>query len=96
MPNASVRVHIWVKGRVQGVGFRAFVADCASEIGILGWVRNVNWDTVETIGEGSRMQVDVFCMAVKTGPHSSRVDTCRVDEETFSGEFLDFEIRSSR
>ncbi|MCX6078996.1 MAG: acylphosphatase [Chloroflexi bacterium] len=96
MLNTPVRIHIWVKGRVQGVGFRAFVADCAAQIGLNGWVRNVNWDTVETIAEGSRKQIDQFLQAVKTGPTSSRVDDCRAEEETFKNEFVDFEIRSSR
>lgn len=96
MADTSVRVHIWVQGRVQGVGFRAYVADCALKIGIKGWVRNVNWDTVETIAEGSRTQIDDFIKAVKAGPRSSRVDQCQVEEETCSAEFLDFEIRSSR
>ena len=93
---APVRVHIWVKGRVQGVGFRAFVADSAEYIGVNGWVRNVQWDMVETIAEGSREQVDKFTQVVKIGSHSSRVDECRVEEETPSGEFTSFNIRSSR
>ncbi len=96
MADAFVRVHIWVRGRVQGVGFRAYVADHARKIGVLGWVRNVNWDMVETIAEGSRTQVDEFIQAVKTGPPSSRVDECRLEEEISSGEFPGFEIRSSR
>lgn len=96
MAEAPVRVHIWVKGRVQGVGFRAFVALSAEQIGINGWVRNMNWDTVETIAEGSRAQVDQFIRAVKTGPRPSRVDDCRVEAETPTGEFIGFEFRSSR
>jgi len=96
MTEAPVRVHIWVKGRVQGVGFRAYVADSAIYIGINGWVRNVGWDGVETIAQGSRAQIDQFIQAVKTGPRSARVDNCRIEEETPSAEFPDFEIRSSR
>jgi len=96
MTDVPVRVHIWVKGRVQGVGFRAFVADSAEYIGVTGWVRNLGWDGVETIAQGSRAQVDQFIQAVKVGPRSARVDNCRVEEETPTGEFSDFEIRSSR
>ena len=55
-----IRVHIWVTGRVQGVGFRAFVAQSAIFIGVKGWVRNVSLDSVETIAEGTRTQVDQF------------------------------------
>ncbi|MBI2331002.1 MAG: acylphosphatase, partial [Chloroflexi bacterium] len=49
-PNDLVRVHVWVKGRVQGVGFRAHVEYSAQQIGgITGWVRNVGYDTVEAV-----------------------------------------------
>jgi acylphosphatase len=96
MTKAEVRVHAWIKGRVQGVGFRSFVASSAGTIGVTGWVRNVNWNTVESVAEGSRGQVDMFLRAVKEGPRASRVDECRVEEETPSGEFTSFEIRSSR
>ena len=95
-PDQLVRVHIWVKGRVQGVGFRAFVADSAGFIGVSGWVRNVNWDTVEALAEGSREQIGQFTKAVKTGPRSSRVNESRVEEEPATGEFAGFEVRSSR
>ena len=96
MTESLVRVHIWVKGRVQGVGFRAFVADSAEYIGVNGWVRNVNWDTFETIAEGTRQLVDIFVKAVITGPRASRVDECRVEEEPVRAEFSGFEVRSSR
>ena len=96
MPENIVRVHIWVIGRVQGVGFRAFVVSSAGFIGVLGWVRNVGWNTVEAVAEGSRQQVDQFIQAVKTGPRASRVDESRQEEETPTGEFSGFEMRSSR
>jgi acylphosphatase len=84
-PNEMTCVHIWVKGRVQGVGFRAHVEYYASRIGVSGWVRNVGWDTVEAVAEGSRQQVDRFIEAVKSGPPASRVDEARVEEEPISG-----------
>lgn len=96
MAETPVRVHIWVTGRVQGVGFRVFVADSAETIGVKGWVRNVNWDTVETLAEGTREQIDLFIRTVKTGPRASRVDNCRVEEEIPGEKFTGFEIRSSR
>jgi hypothetical protein len=43
--NDKFRVHIWVKGRVQGVGFRSHVEYNALQIGVLGWVRNLGWMT---------------------------------------------------
>jgi len=96
MMDESIRVHLWVTGRVQGVGFRAFVMSSAGFIGVSGWVRNVGMNTVETVAEGTRQQIDQFLKAVRTGPRSSRVDESRVEEETPSGEFTSFEMRSSR
>ncbi len=90
------RIHIWVSGRVQNVGFRAFVADQALRIGVNGWVRNVGWDTVEAVAEGSRPLVEKFVEAVKRGPSVARVDEHRLEEEPPTGEFARFEIRSSR
>jgi acylphosphatase len=78
------------------VGFRAFVVSSAGFIGVYGWVRNVGWNTVEAVAEGSREQIDQFVHAVKTGPRASRVDESRVEEETPTGEYSTFEMRSSR
>lgn len=96
MMENNVRVHIWVQGRVQGVGFRAFVADSAQAIGVTGWVRNVGWDTVEAIAEGDQARVDRFIQVVKTGPSASRVDESRLEEETYRAEFTGFDIDFSR
>lgn len=96
MSDSAYRVHIWVTGHVQDVGFRAFVISSAEIIGVTGWVRNVGRDTVETVAEGTRQQVDQFIKAVKTGPRSSYVDESRVEEEQPTGAFPTFEMQSSR
>ncbi len=91
-----VRVHIWVKGRVQGVGFRAHVEYGARQIGGLnGWVRNVGYDTVEAVAEGEKASVERFIDWVKQGPSVARVDEARVEWETPNGEFVGFEVRRS-
>lgn len=92
----NVRAHIWVKGRVQGVGFRAFVEYSARQInGLTGWVRNVGYDTVEAIAEGQRDKVDRLIEAMKQGPRSARVDQSNVEWETVTGEFREFGVRRS-
>ena len=90
------RAHVWVTGRVQGVGFRSHVAYNAGKIGVNGWVRNVGYETVEAIAEGTAEQVERFILAAKTGPRAARVDECRVEYETPAGEFHEFHIKSSR
>lgn len=90
-----VRVHVWVKGRVQNVGFRAHVEFSGRQIGVTGWVRNVGYDTVEAVAEGARDKIDRFIEAMKTGPDSSRVDEAKVEWENPSGEFMKFDVKRS-
>ena len=92
--NRRVRAHIWVKGRVQGVGFRAHVEYRARQIGgLTGWVRNVGYDTVEAIAEGERTNVEWLIKAMKEGPSASRVDESKVEWEEPTGEFDRFGVR---
>ncbi len=93
---ATVRAHIWVKGRVQNVGFRAHVEYSARQIGgLTGWVRNVGYDTVEAVAEGERNHVERLIEAMKQGPGGARVDESRVEWEVPTGEFTQFGIRRS-
>ena len=91
-----VRAHIRVKGRVQGVGFRAHVEYVARQIdGLTGWVRNVGYDTVEAVAEGEREKVERFIEMMKQGPGMARVDESTVEWEGVTGEFREFGVRRS-
>lgn len=87
------QVHIWVSGRVQGVGFRAFVQQQALFAGLTGWVRNVGYDQVEVVAQGPRSVLEEFIEVVRRGPRASRVDNSRVEWEPPSAEFASFSIR---
>ncbi len=89
------RVHVVVKGRVQGVGFRAHVQYSARQIGVTGWVRNVGYDTVEASAEGERAKLDRFVEAVKRGPVGAQVDESQVEWQNATGEWSDFQMRRS-
>ena len=91
----TVRLHMWVKGRVQAVGFRAFVQREAVKIGVIGWVRNVGYNTVEAIVEGKKDQISEFMLMMKRGPVGSRVDDWREEWEPVTGEFVGFRIKAS-
>ncbi len=90
-----LRAHVWVQGRVQAVGFRAFVQQVALQIGVTGWVRNVGYDTVETVAEGTKEQIEGFLRMVKHGPMNSRVDESREEWEQVTGEFGSFRVKAS-
>ena len=91
-----LRVHVWVQGRVQAVGFRAFVQQNAFQIGVTGWVRNVGYNTVEAVAEGTKEQIEDFLQMVKRGPSVSRVDESREEWEQVTGEFRSFGVKASR
>lgn len=94
-PSDAVRAHIWVTGRVQGVGFRAHVEYYARQLGVTGWVRNVGDDTVEAVAEATRKNIERFIEMVKQGPRASHVDESKIEWETVTGEFLEFGVKRS-
>ena len=66
--------HMVVHGRVQGVGYRAFVEHEALRRGIEGWVRNCRDGSVEAGLAGDADAVAAMIEACRRGPHSARVD----------------------
>ena len=92
-PANLARIHIWVMGRVQGVGFRAFVMQVGSLLGLVGWVHNLGYDQVEVVAEGSRPVLERFSEVVRTGPRASRVESAHMEWETPKGEFDRFTVK---
>jgi acylphosphatase len=70
--------HVMFHGRVQAVGFRAFVEHAASLRSLEGWVRNRRSGSVEAVLAGEGADVDAVIEACRKGPPSARVD--RVDQ----------------
>ncbi len=68
-----------VKGRVQGVGYRWWAQNWASQIGVSGWVRNCDDGSVEVYACGSPEQLDEFSMRLRQGPRFA--DVRHVEEE---------------
>jgi acylphosphatase len=90
---ANRRVHVWVKGRVQGVYFRYATRDAAITHNVAGWVRNLPDGRVEAVFEGERGSVEQVLRFCYRGPSPARVDGVEVVDEEFRGEFRGFEIR---
>ena len=67
-------VHIIVFGRVQGVGYRAFVEREAVRRNLTGWVRNRRDGTVEAVFKGEAGAIDDMIAACRRGPFAARVD----------------------
>ena len=69
----NVARHLVFRGRVQGVGFRAFVEDAATRAGLQGWVRNLRVGTVEMVLSGNAKTIDAVIEACRQGPQLSLV-----------------------
>jgi acylphosphatase len=63
-----------VEGRVQGIGFRAFVRATGSDLGLAGWVRNLPDGAVDAFVEGEESAVRAFLDRCREGPPFGRVD----------------------
>jgi acylphosphatase len=94
-PKDLGRLHITVKGRVQNVGFRAHVEYGARQLGLTGWVRNVGYDTVETVAEGVREKLERLAESIQAGPRGSQVDESALEWQAPTGEFTYFIVRRS-
>jgi len=86
------RVHVFLTGRVQGVGFRAFTRWNALSLKVAGWVRNLRDGRVEGVFEGRAERVAKLLEKVKTGPPHARVDDLKVTDEPVTGEFETFKV----
>ncbi|HZT97790.1 MAG TPA: acylphosphatase [Chloroflexota bacterium] len=75
------RLHLIIKGRVQGVNFRYRARQRARELGVSGWIRNTPEGSVEAIVEGDHAQVERFVQWAHRGPPSASVDEVVVDEQ---------------
>ena len=84
-------VHLRIKGKVQGVFFRATAKEMADKFGVKGWVKNTWDDDVEAMASGSEEAVEKFIEWCKTGPRKAEVEEVIVTrkEET---PFKDFSV----
>jgi acylphosphatase len=83
---------ITVRGRVQGVGYRWFVLDCAIRHGIRGYVKNMPDGTVLIIATGKTDSLDAFIPEIKEGNRHTVVSDMTVCELTHHSDYEDFVI----
>jgi acylphosphatase len=87
-------VHVRIEGRVQGVGYRAFVERNALSLGLDGWVRNRRDGSVEAVFQGPDAAIDAMLRLCRQGPPSSTV-TCVETIGEGVGAFTGFEVRGT-
>ncbi|MFI9051243.1 acylphosphatase [Streptomyces sp. NPDC053427] len=92
--NEEVRVIAWVRGRVQGVGFRWFTRANALRIGELdGFASNLADGRVQVVAEGPRDRCEQLLDWLRTGDTPGRVDGVTEIWDTPRGGYDGFEIR---
>jgi acylphosphatase len=72
--------HVSVQGRVQGVGYRAWVAEAATARFLEGWVRNCRDGSVEAVFAGPADVVSAMIATCHRGPTPARVDAVQEDD----------------
>ncbi|MCZ7596343.1 MAG: acylphosphatase [Hyphomicrobium sp.] len=92
MSEPTRTVHIRIEGRVQGVGYRAFVEMNAADLGLSGWVRNRRDGSVEAVVQGSTPAVADMLELCRNGPPASRVERVEIVGEGV-GVFSGFQVR---
>ena len=73
MPDAT-RIHVIVKGQVQGVYYRAGIQEQALALGLTGWVRNLSNGNVEFEAQGAQEHLDSLLLWAQTGPPHAIVE----------------------
>ena len=86
-------VHILVTGRVQGVGFRMFAERLASELNVVGFVRNLPEGEVEVLAQGDTADVESFCEWLRKGPSFARVEDLSVKDVPVDPNLRNFGVR---
>lgn len=89
----AVRALVRVRGRVQGVSFRANTELQARALGLVGYVCNEADGSVRALAEGPREALDAWIGWCRRGPPHARVDATDVEWSCATGEFDDFHIR---
>jgi acylphosphatase len=83
---SEARAHVVVRGRVQGVFFRAEASERARSLGLAGWVRNTTDGAVEAVFEGDRDRIDSIVAWCRRGPALAQVEDVTVEWEEPRGE----------
>ncbi len=89
----AVRVRAVIRGRVQGVFYRASTVEEAARLGLLGWVRNRADGAVELEAEGPPAAVAALLAWARVGPPAARVTAVEVEERPVVGVEGPFRVR---
>jgi len=87
------RLHVFVEGRVQGVGFRYATYQRALSYGLTGWVRNLPDGRLEAEFEGPRPVLEDILSWIQMGPRAAKVTHVQVTWESGEPKNTSFLLR---
>ncbi len=87
-----IRLRSIVTGKVQGVRFRDYVQVSATELGLVGFVRNLSDGSVEVVAEGEPDTLKEFVEHLNEGSLLSKVESVSVDWGTATETYRDFSV----
>lgn len=89
----KIQIKVIVKGRVQGVFYRANTKDTADRLGIKGYVKNLPNGSVEAVFEGEKPVVTQMVEWCHKGPAAAKVGHVTAEKAEMASNFEIFEIR---
>ena len=87
------QAHVFISGKVQGVGYRYFVKSNARKLGLAGWVRNVEDGGVEAVFQGEETVIEKMIAFCRQGPFLAEVENIGFEWEEAEEPYSDFTIR---
>ena len=87
------RIHLLIRGKVQGVYYRSSACEEARVLGLTGFVRNLPTGEVELLAEGTQPVLDQLLAWCRVGPPAAQVAEVAIRYEAATGEYPDFRVR---
>lgn len=85
--------HVFISGTVQGVSYRYFVLQNAKELGLKGWVRNLDDGRVEALFQGNKELIEHMIELCRKGPELAKVLQLECQWEETSAEYTNYSIK---
>ncbi|HYU25626.1 MAG TPA: acylphosphatase [Thermoanaerobaculia bacterium] len=85
--------HIYIHGKVQGVGYRFFATRVARRLGLKGWIQNNRDGAVEALVEGEKSAIDEWIEEIREGPRYAEVTKIDSEVKDYTGRLGDFDVK---
>lgn len=90
--NMIETVKVIIHGKVQGIGYRAFVQRYAKMLGLKGYVRNLPDNKVEAVFVGNKEDIETILEIMKSSHPLAKVTKIEMEKLNIEANFSDFEI----